>query len=417
MVGLLGRRPAISYVGQQANPEEQMCLDAGGTWDPVKKVCVLPGAEGDGQVTTPSSTDQARADILKRNQFDKELATQRSDAIQQGARGAGQSVHQYVQDNKQTINPDAADPRGGMLGTGAGYHIASPTEEEIRSVNEQVNAPGLKILDAAGNLLPGANILTDMAKEDILTDNPYDYREGESYGDAPAIKEAMDDAGVEIDSNTGNISVAPATSSIPATTMIATFEGYSGTAYEDPPGSGKYSIGYGNQTYPDGAPVKAGDEIDQATGNSMFNNEVTKRRQYVDGFADDHGYNWTEEQRNAMTSFAYNVGSLDQVTANGSRTNEEILAAMLKYVKAGGKVMDGLVARRKSEARSFAVDNTEKLRQDRDKDRNKEREDAHNRAKQIQEDAADAGKSVHEHVQDSGPSTSSCLWFSTARAE
>lgn len=52
-------------------------------------------------------------------------------------------------------------------------------------------------------------------------------------------------------------------------------------------------------------------------------------------------------------SFAYNIGSIDQLTAKGTRSLEEISKKMLLYNKAAGKQLPGLVKRRKAEQELF----------------------------------------------------------------
>ena len=48
-------------------------------------------------------------------------------------------------------------------------------------------------------------------------------------------------------------------------------------------------------------------------------------------------------------SFAFNLGSINQLTANGKRSIQEISAKILAYNKAGGKALAGLTRRRKAE--------------------------------------------------------------------
>ena len=77
-------------------------------------------------------------------------------------------------------------------------------------------------------------------------------------------------------------------------------------------------------------------------------------------FAEKHNYNWTENQIDGLTSFIYNgkPNWLRQVTADGTRTNEEIAEAMLLYHNITDK--DGnlipvrsLIERRKEEVAIF----------------------------------------------------------------
>lgn len=64
-------------------------------------------------------------------------------------------------------------------------------------------------------------------------------------------------------------------------------------------------------------------------------------------------YNFTQNEFDALVSFAYNVGNIDQLTAKGTRTKKEIADAMLLYIKSGGNVLDGLRKRRTIERELF----------------------------------------------------------------
>ena len=57
-------------------------------------------------------------------------------------------------------------------------------------------------------------------------------------------------------------------------------------------------------------------------------------------------YNWNQNEFDALVSFAYNIGSIDGLTASGSRSKEEIADKIQAYNKAGGKVLSGLIRRR-----------------------------------------------------------------------
>ncbi len=58
-------------------------------------------------------------------------------------------------------------------------------------------------------------------------------------------------------------------------------------------------------------------------------------------------------------SFAFNIGSIDQLTAGGTRSREVIAEKMLLYNKAAGKVLSGLTRRRKEEQALFLRKNAE----------------------------------------------------------
>ena len=64
-------------------------------------------------------------------------------------------------------------------------------------------------------------------------------------------------------------------------------------------------------------------------------------------------YHWTQNEFDALISFAYNIGSIDQLTNYGKRSKKEIAQKMLLYNKAGGRKLRGLVRRRKAEQALF----------------------------------------------------------------
>lgn len=64
-------------------------------------------------------------------------------------------------------------------------------------------------------------------------------------------------------------------------------------------------------------------------------------------------YVWNQNEYDALVSFAYNVGSIDQLTAKGTRSRTEIADKMLEYNRGGGKVLAGLTRRRQAEQKLF----------------------------------------------------------------
>lgn len=134
-----------------------------------------------------------------------------------------------------------------------------------------------------------------------------------------------------------------------AVDMIKQFEaggapkGFHEKAYWD---YGQWSIGYGTK-------AKPGEVIDKAEAERRLANELASHRSRVMAHAEKHGYQFTPHQIDALTSFDYNTGSLEQLTANGTRKPEEIASKMLAYVKADGKTLKGLVNRRKAESNLF----------------------------------------------------------------
>ena len=69
-----------------------------------------------------------------------------------------------------------------------------------------------------------------------------------------------------------------------------------------------------------------------------------------------YGYNWDQKKIAALTSFTYNLGpgALNQLTAKGTRKDDEIGKKILEYNKAGGQSLPGLVARRSEESTTLS---------------------------------------------------------------
>ena len=64
-------------------------------------------------------------------------------------------------------------------------------------------------------------------------------------------------------------------------------------------------------------------------------------------------YKWTQNEFDALISFAYNIGNIDELTANGSITKKAIAKIMLGYRYSKGKLITGLVKRRQIEYNLF----------------------------------------------------------------
>lgn len=135
--------------------------------------------------------------------------------------------------------------------------------------------------------------------------------------------------------------------------LIKKFEGCKLTAYKD--SVGVWTIGWGT-TNADKAitstTIKAGLTISQAKADSWLEQSVNSK--YVPKVMKYNStYKWNQNQLDALTSFAYNIGSIDGLTNNGKRSISEISSKILSYNKAGGKVLSGLTTRRKAEKTLF----------------------------------------------------------------
>ena len=128
------------------------------------------------------------------------------------------------------------------------------------------------------------------------------------------------------------------------TDFVKHFEGYNPKAYDD---FKQMSIGYGTRAR------KGETLISQEEAENRLASELGKARGEVEGLNKLHGYDFSPNQLDALTSFAYNVGSLDQLTEGGKRDKDTISRKILEYNKAGGKVLQGLVNRRKAEHNLF----------------------------------------------------------------
>lgn len=135
--------------------------------------------------------------------------------------------------------------------------------------------------------------------------------------------------------------------------LIKEFEGCSLTAYLD--AVKVPTIGYGVTSADKsvtGTDIKLGMKISQATADKWLV-ECLDRKYAPLVMKYDSKYHWNQNQFDALISFCYNIGSIDQLTANGTRSIGEIASKMLLYNKAGGRVLAGLTRRREAEHKLF----------------------------------------------------------------
>lgn len=125
--------------------------------------------------------------------------------------------------------------------------------------------------------------------------------------------------------------------------LIKEFEGCRLTAYKD--AVGVWTIAYGHTKN-----VKQGMKITQEQAEELLKKDLVEYEAKVEKY---NKYNWNQNQFDALVSFAYNIGSIDQLTSNGRRAIKTISEKILEYNKAGGKTLEGLVRRRKAEKKLF----------------------------------------------------------------
>lgn len=129
--------------------------------------------------------------------------------------------------------------------------------------------------------------------------------------------------------------------------LIKSFEGCKLVAYKAVNTEKYYTIGYGHY----GADVTKGMRITQSKADALLVSDLAKFEAKVEKY--QKKYNFNENQFSALVSFAYNVGSIDQLTANGTRTIAQISSKFAAYNKSGGRVLTGLTKRRAAEKKLF----------------------------------------------------------------
>lgn len=85
--------------------------------------------------------------------------------------------------------------------------------------------------------------------------------------------------------------------------IIKRYEGFRPLAYKCP--AGVWTIGYGTTVYPDGTPVKKGDQITEERAEAYLNDYLIKNVRPL--FA-KIPYTLTQNQEDAICSLVYNVG-------------------------------------------------------------------------------------------------------------
>ncbi|MDN4013691.1 lysozyme [Chryseobacterium gambrini] len=134
--------------------------------------------------------------------------------------------------------------------------------------------------------------------------------------------------------------------------FILSFEGFSAKPYLD--SAGIPTIGYGNTYYPGGKKVTMKDlPITKEKGAELFASVLPTYEKIVSAKIK---IQLTQNQFDALVSHTYNTGGSDTLFSliNKKADAESIRTWFTtKYTTAGGKVLAGLVRRRKAEADLF----------------------------------------------------------------
>ena len=129
--------------------------------------------------------------------------------------------------------------------------------------------------------------------------------------------------------------------------LIIAFEGFCPKATKAVKTEKYYTIGYGHY----GKDVDEKQTITKEQALKLLKKDIKRFESKVMKY--NVCYNFTQNEFDALVSFAYNVGNIDQLTAKGTRTKKEIADAMLLYIKSGGNVLNGLRKRRNKERELF----------------------------------------------------------------
>jgi lysozyme len=133
--------------------------------------------------------------------------------------------------------------------------------------------------------------------------------------------------------------------------LIKSFEGCKLTAYKC--SAGVNTIGFGNTYYTNGNKVKLGDKITQAEADKLFLDLLPKYEKTV---LNNIKVPLTQNQFDALVSFCWNCGSSKTLfkMVNEKFSEMNIVGFWTShYIMGGGKVLNGLVRRRKAEATLF----------------------------------------------------------------
>lgn len=117
--------------------------------------------------------------------------------------------------------------------------------------------------------------------------------------------------------------------------------------------AGKVTIGWGNTFYEDGSKVKMWDKITQERADQLFQNVVTKFERIV---TKNVKVPITQNQFDALVSHTWNTGGSSTLFELINRkAGEKYIRDWFetKYITSNGKVLKGLVSRRKEEANLY----------------------------------------------------------------
>ena len=127
---------------------------------------------------------------------------------------------------------------------------------------------------------------------------------------------------------------------------IKKFEGLRLKSYKC--SGGVATIGYGHT-----ANVRIGQQISKTQADEYFKNDISKYEKEVNEINKRKNYNLNQNQFDSLVSFGFNCGIGGLRTLTNNRTKSQLTDGMKLYNKAGKKINNGLVNRRKRECDLF----------------------------------------------------------------
>ena len=167
-----------------------------------------------------------------------------------------------------------------------------------------------------------------------------------SENESPELSKKREELGIKTTQNTSLPDKEGSKTPSNLVEFIIELEDFSPTAYDD---FKQTSIGYGTKA------TSKKQTITEPEARELMKKDLDAARKTVLKLKETAGYDWNENQVDALTSFTYNLGAgnLRKLTDNGTRGDEEIADMLPEYKYAGKKVREGLVKRREAELKLF----------------------------------------------------------------
>lgn len=140
-------------------------------------------------------------------------------------------------------------------------------------------------------------------------------------------------------------------------TLIKSFEGLHLICYADLKGIPTIGYGHTKGLTKDNIGTLA---ITEAQAHNYLVEDVAKAEAAVNKY--DYIYHWTQDEFDALVSFAFNIGNIDQLTDKGTRSRDIITSKILEYNKCNKVEVAGLTRRRKAEQELFLSNKNSKLK-------------------------------------------------------